>query len=173
MSDGGPGGRAGRGRLFLVTGAEASERTAVAQALARRSSRAIAIEGTSFDAMVLAGREDFDEPLTVPQLRMLFLRWSASLATAEIYLLEGFDAVISDAVLGGLLDDFLDLATPEPVHLVGVHSGGSTPAAVLETPRYGIWVDLTAQTAEEAADEVMRRLDEALVLTAEASPESP
>jgi hypothetical protein len=173
MSDGGPGGRAGRGRLFLVTGAQASERTAVARALAHRSPRAVAIEGSSFDAMVLAGGEGYDDPPTVPQLRMLFLRWSASLATAEIYLLEGFDAVISDAVLGGLLDDFLDLATPEPVHLVGVHSLSSTPPLVLETPRYGIWVDLTARTAEEAADEVLLRLDEALVLTAEATPESP
>lgn len=161
-----------RGRLFVVIGAQADVRAEVAQALARRSTRSIAIEGASFDAMVVAGRQEYGEPPTVAQLEQLFLRWSASIATAETYLLEGFDAVISDAILGGLLDDFLDLVTPEPVHLVGLHSLDSTGPALLDTPRYGLWLDLTARTAEEAVDEVLLRLDEAVVLTAEPTPDS-
>lgn len=161
-----------RGRLFVVIGTQAAERTAIAEALARRSTRAVAIEGSAFDAMVLAGREEYAEPPTLAQVKQLFLRWSASIATAETYLLEGFDAVISDAILGGFLDDFLDLVTPEPVHLVGVQSREPTEPALRATPRYGLWVDLRARTADEVADEVLLRLDEALVLT-EDPPEAP
>ena len=154
-----------RGRLFVVIGAQAGQRHALAEALARRSRRAVAIEGSAFDAMVLAGREEYAEPPTVAQVKQLFLRWSASIATAETYLLEGFDAIISDAILGRFLDDFLDLVTPEPVHLVGVQSRQPSAPALRGTPRYGLWVDLEARDVEEVADEVMLRLDEALVLT--------
>lgn len=148
-----------RGRLFLVVGADAELRVEVAATLAQRSPLAIALDGTAFDSMVVSGREAYDEPPSVAQLRQLLLRWSASIATAETYLLEGFDAVISDAVLGSFLDDFLDLATPEPVHVVVLDDGSHTG-----TPGWGLWVPASLP-AEAIADLVLADLDGARVLT--------
>ena len=51
---------------------------------------------------------------------MRLLRWSAALAVAETYQLEGFDAVVAEDALGDRLEDFLDLVEPEPVHVVVV-----------------------------------------------------
>ena len=55
-------GESRRGRLFLVTGAQAAGKTTVAQALARRLERAVAIDGDVFDHMVVSGRDPYDEP---------------------------------------------------------------------------------------------------------------
>ncbi|HET7399199.1 MAG TPA: hypothetical protein VFJ94_11835 [Intrasporangium sp.] len=164
MSSGGP------GRLFVVTGF-GSDLAAVAIGLAGRSERAVAVEAEAFDRMVVAGRAPADprpegRRLTPTQLRLLLLRWSAAIATAETYQLEGFDAVISDAGLGPHLDDFLDLVAPAPVHLVVLQDArGPGP----DTPRYGLWLDVTGQSVEEVLDEVLGRLDDALVVTAEGS----
>ena len=154
-----------RGRLFVVTGPHAPERSQVATALARRSTRAIAIDCSSFDTMLVTGRQDYDDPPTLEQIRQLFLRWSAGIATAETYLLEGFDAVVSDAILGSFLDDFLDLVTPEPVHLVVL--GDAMDPALGSTPRYGLWLDTGARSPDEAARDVLASLEESLVVTDE------
>ncbi len=151
----------GRGRLFLVTGAHASSPSAVGAALARCFERAVAIDGAVFDHMVVAGRDPYAEPPGPEQLRQLFLRWSASIATAETYQLEGFDAVISDSVVGEYLEDFLDLASPETLHLVVLVPDQVDPGV----PRWGLWVDSCGQTAEETAATVLGRLAESVVAT--------
>lgn len=149
-----------RGRLYLVTGARAAGTTSVGHALARRFERAVAIDGDVFDQMVVSGRDPFDEPPSPEQVRQLFLRWSAAIATAETYQLEGFDAVISDTVLGGHLEDFLDLASPETVHVIVLHD-----TLDRRTPRWGLWIDRCEQTIEETVTEILARLDEAVVVT--------
>lgn len=157
-----------RGRLFLVTGARASGTTAVGAALARSFDRAVAIDAAVFDHMVVAGHATYREPPRAEQLRQLFLRWSAAIATAETYQLEGFDAVISDAVLGGHLEDFLDLASPETLHLVVLDPGGEVRVALhdnIGTPRWGLWVDSSGQSADETVATVLGRLAECVVAT--------
>ncbi len=150
-----------RGRLFLVTGAQASGTTAVGAALARSFDRAVAIDAAVFDHMVVAGRDPYREPPRAEQLRQLFLRWSAALATAETYQLEGFDAVISDTVLGDHLEDFLDLVSPETLHLVVL-----LPERLdRRTPRWGLWVDRSAQTIDQTVSTVLSRLEESVVAT--------
>ena len=57
---------------------------------------------------------------------MRLLRWSAALAVAETYQLEGFDAVVAEDALGDRLEDFLDLVEPEPVHVVVVRRRAPT-----------------------------------------------
>ena len=69
---------------------------------------------------------------------MRLLRWSAALAVAETYQLEGFDAVVAEDALGDRLEDFLDLVEPEPVHVVVVRDDAD-PA----TPQWGLWVEGT------------------------------
>ena len=93
---------------------------------------------------------------------MRLLRWSAALAVAETYQLEGFDAVVAEDALGDRLEDFLDLVEPEPVHVVVIRDDAD-PA----TPQWGLWVEGTdvGSDADGVAAEVVARLDESRVLT--------
>jgi hypothetical protein len=154
-----------RGRLLLVTAARAEARAGLAAAMAARLDRAVLVDGEALERAVVpeASRRGWAEPPTPEQLRLRLLRWSAALAVAETYQLEGFDAVVSDDAHGEHLEDFLDLAAPEPVHVVVV---GDTADRV--TPHWGLWVDGTASD-DATADDVLARLDEALVPTSESS----
>jgi hypothetical protein len=95
------------------------------------------------------------------RFRELLLRWSACIAVAETYQLEGFDAVITDVVLGDRLEDFLDLVAPEPVHLIVVDDDGGAGG----TPRWGLWLDAAPAAPDTAVEPILGRLDDALVTT--------
>ncbi len=148
-----------RGRLLLVTAAGAQARAALASAIASRLDRTVVVDGAALEHAVTTGATaGWDEPPTSEQLRMRLLRWSAALAVAETYQLEGFDAVVVEDALGDRLEDFLDLVEPEPVHVVVVRDGAD-PA----TPHWGLWVD--AEPPDAMADDVVGRLGDALVVT--------
>jgi hypothetical protein len=161
MSDAGP--DPARGRLFLVTGPEATERVAVAAALARSLDRSAVVDGAAIDRMLVSGRVPVDGALTAERLGQLLLRWSAALAAAETFQLEGFDAVVTDDVQGAHVEDFLDLAAPETVHLVVLRHPSLEPG----TPRWGLWVDGGDRSPEETSLDILSRLDDARVVTAE------
>jgi len=152
-----------RGRLFLVTGADASERVTVAQAVARALERSALVDGAEIDRMLISGRVPLGGPLTGEQLRQLLLRWSATIAAAETFQLEGYDAVVTDDVRGDRVEDFLDLASPETVHLVVLRH----PALEAHTPHWGLWVEAGDRAPEQIAAEILNRLDDARVVTAE------
>jgi hypothetical protein len=154
-----------RGRLLLVTAARAPARAALASAVTTRLQRAVLVDGAALEHALTAGAPaGWGEPPTSEQLRLRLLRWSAALAVAETYQLEGFDAVVAEDALGDRLEDFLDLVEPEPVHVVVVREDADP-----STPHWGLWVDVSDSTGstERAADDVVARLDDALVLTAE------
>jgi hypothetical protein len=155
-----------RGRLFVVSGAEAEARTSVAWAMAARLDRSVTVDCTVFDGMIVSGGEpdndDATAQLHLGHIRQRLLRWSAALATAETYQLEGFDAVVTDDLRGERLEDFLDLAAPETVQLVVLDDGSD-----VETPRWGLWVRSPERPAADLADVVLSRLDEAQVRTAQ------
>lgn len=150
-----------RGRLFLVTAPSQQDAAAVAQGLGRLLPRAFVVAGSQVDAMVVSGRAP-EHGAGLEAVRHLLLRWSACLAAAETYQLEGFDAVVHDVVLGGHLEDFLDLAAPETVHLVVLDDPRSS-----DTPRWGLWLGPGDALGDELARAALERLDEAAVLTAE------
>ena len=58
--------------------------------------------------------------------------------------------MVHDVVSGGHLDDFLDLAAPETVHVVVLDDPG-----VSATPRWGLWLDATAAPPGDLADAVL------------------
>lgn len=152
-----------RGRLVLVTAARERDRTTLARAVAERLGQAVVVDGSALEAAVTAGPSaGWDEPPTPQQLRLRLLRWSAALAVAETYQLEGFDAVVAEDALGDRLEDFLDLVEPEPVHVVVVRD-----AADATTPHWGLSVSPAADEAgvPGLADEVVERLTEAVVET--------
>lgn len=158
-----------RGRLFLVTGADAASVGELGRALAGVLPASVAVDGRVVDAMVVSGRPPTPSGAVADTfrdraaaLRQRLLTWAACLATAETFQLEGFDAVVHDTVTGEGLEDFLDLAAPEPVHLV-VLRAGLDPA----TPRWGLWLDDPVDRPGDAATVVLDRLDEARVLTSD------
>jgi hypothetical protein len=149
-----------RGRLVLVTAVRADARAALASAVAARLPRAVVVDGAALEAAVTGGAvPGWDEPPTSEQLRSRLLRWSAALAVAETYQLEGLDAVVAEDALGDRLEDFLDLVEPEPVHVVVVRDGADPT-----TPHWGLWVDGT-DPVDATADDVVTRLADALVAT--------
>jgi hypothetical protein len=165
---GGDGAGEVHGRLVLVTGADASGLGRLARAVGERLGGAVVVEGRVLDAMLVGGA--WAEPVPaggdLAHVRRRLLRWSAGLAVAETYLIEGYDVVVADRVEGDLLEDYLDLAAPEPVHLVVV-GAGIDPA----TPGWGLWVTTPPETGDAEAlagtsAEVVERLGESLVRTA-------
>ena len=153
-----------RGRLFVVTGSTGSTRLDVAGALASRLGACVLVDGDAVEGMVVGWRAREPDGSAVPGidgLRRRLLRWSACLALAETYQLDGVDAVVTDVLLDDAIEAFLDLAAPEPVHLVVVDDG-----ATRATPRWGLWlVQESAAEIGAVADTILERLDQALVLT--------
>lgn len=149
-----------RGRLFLITAPSEDRAAAVAGQLGDRLERAFVVSGSQIGAMVVPG-PGADAPSALERVRALLLRWSACLAAAETFLLEGYDAVVHDTILGEHLEDFLDLCAPETVHVVVLDD-----AAATGTPRWGLWLD-PSLAADAVADELLARLEESEVLTAE------
>ena len=150
-----------RGRLFLVTAPSEDPAAAVALELGRRLPRCLVVAGSQVDAMVVSGRAPADD-VGLEGVRHRLLRWSACLAAAEAYQLEGFDAVVHDVVIGGHLEDFLDLAAPETVHVVVLDDPHASA-----TPRWGLWLDANAGPPGDLADAVLANLEEAEVRTIE------
>lgn len=154
-----------RGRLVLVTGTRADDRAALACAVAERLERAVVVDGAALEAAVTTGPvAGWDEPPTAQQLRLRLLRWSAAIAVAETYQLEGFDAVVAEDALGDRLEDFLDLVEPEPVHVVVLRDPVDAT-----TPHWGLSLPVPGDDRDLAglADEVVERLAEAVVETTE------
>ena len=153
-----------RGRLVLVTAARGEDRAALAAAVAERLERAVLVDGAALEAAVTTGRvAGWDEPPTTQQLRLRLLRWSAALAVAETYQLEGFDVVVAEEAQGDRLEDFLDLVEPEPVHVVVVRDEGDAT-----TPHWGLSVPAPAQDDPDLAalaGEVLEHLADAVVET--------
>ncbi|MEO7754608.1 MAG: hypothetical protein ABIS35_14470 [Terracoccus sp.] len=159
----------GRGRLVLVTGTDAAHASAVGRAVASRLDLSLVVPVDTLAAMVVA-QTPRNGPSVMEEVRRLLLAWSASLAVAETYQLEGYDVVVTDSVLGEHLEDFLDLVAPEPLHLVvlgSVRSSGADPSPVTQllraTPRRGLWLEPAERSPDDLAEVVLARLGESLV----------
>ncbi|MEW1954045.1 hypothetical protein [Terrabacter sp. NPDC080008] len=156
-----------RGRLVLVTGADASALGQLARAVGELLGDALVVDGQVLESMLVGAASPAPRPDDgVALVRRQLLRWSAGLALAETYLIEGHDVVVADRVEGDRLEDYLDLAAPEPVHLVVVEAGIDP-----STPAWGLWVTTQPGTGAPAdmadmAAEVVERLAESLVDTA-------
>jgi len=174
------------GRLIVVSGAQAAGKTTVGSAVAARLSRAVHVDGDAIHRMVVSGEVPMTLPAPPAAVEQLFLRWLGAIAVAETYQRAGFDAVLTDNIFGDFLEDFLDFVSPAPVHLVmlnptadvlrqreaGRGKSGYDDAVTVDalwrsvnedTPRMGLWLDTSRQSAVESADAVLDRLDEALL----------
>ena len=152
------------GRLVLVTGERAATQATIAHGLARALPRAVHIDGDVIAGLVVSGAAPPGPPLTRDGLEQLYLRWSAAIAVAETYQQAGFDAIISDTVLGELFADFVDFVSPAPLHVVALGAAGP---ALARTPRVGLWLRTAGVSPEVTVTEILARLDEARIDTSE------
>lgn len=176
-------GSADRGRLFVIGGMPGVGTSSVGLALAETLGRAIFIDGATIGDMVVSGRveHDEDEPSQDAVEQVLF-RYAGGLVLADTYRAAGFDAVIAEAVGGEFLDDYLQIAAPETLHLVMLHPStdavrerdasrdlerddqeleDSWTLIDTQTARLGLWLDTTHTNVPETVLEIIQRQHEA------------
>ena len=176
--------------VWLVTGAQASGKSTVADLLARRFSFGVHVRGGEFYRWAVRGWVHVGDPDEVAVRRLLDLRYRLSAAVADQYAAEGFTTVVQDNIYGVDVEQWLDRVTTVPKHLVVLrpsvdvieerdaerrrtsgkiaYRGGFTPAvndAHVATTRHdlGLWIDSSAQSPDETVDEILSRADEAVV----------
>jgi adenylylsulfate kinase-like enzyme len=176
--------------VWLVTGAQASGKSTIAELLARSFDRGVHVRGGQFYRWVVSGWIHFDDADQVEARRLLELRYRLSAQVADEYAAAGFTCVVQDNIYGqdvvrwldGLqsstrrlvvLDPPVDVVTARDAARVGstgkvAYTNGFTPeenvAHVRSTPReVGLWIDTSAQLPEETVAEILDRHAEALV----------
>jgi hypothetical protein len=186
------------GAVWLVTGAQASGKSTVADLLARRFERGVHVRGHQFARWIVSGAAAFDDADRVLEARrQLDLRYRLSSQAAATYAAAGFTAVVQDNIYGDDVVTWLAVAgAAAPAHLVvlrpavGVvaarddarrratgkvaYRGAFTPTEndrhLATTPPIGLWLDTSEQSADETVAEILRRRDEAAVSPSPAPP---
>jgi cytidylate kinase len=172
--------------VVLVTGIQAAGKSTVAQLLAERLDRSVHVRGDLFRRMVISGRVDMTPEPSEEAVRQLRLRYRLTAATCDEYFRAGFTVVAQDVILGDYLAEMVCLIKQRPLLLVVLAPRVDAVAAREEgrgkgaydewtielldrglredTPRIGLWLDTSDQTAEQTVDEILKRAwDEAQV----------
>lgn len=168
-------------RTILITGIMAAGKSTVAQLVAEGLPRSVHLRGDAFRRMIVNGRAEPGRGLSPEFEAQLRLRYALAAAAAEGYRRAGFSVVYQDIVLGAFLSEVVALLPTRPLHVVvlcptplavaareagrgkvgyrGVSVAELDRALRDETPRLGLWLDSSAQTPAETADEILARLD--------------
>jgi len=176
--------------VWLVTGAQASGKSTVADLLARRFDRGVHVRGGQFYRWAVRGWVPFDGTDQPEARRLLDLRYRLSALVADEYAAAGFTTVVQDNIYGADVVRWLESVRARPVHLVvlrpsiatleerdadrqrltgkDAYRGGFTPTLndshVAETPRaLGLWLDPSDQAPYETVAEILARQREAIV----------
>jgi chloramphenicol 3-O-phosphotransferase len=175
--------------VWLVTGAQASGKSTVADLLARRFDHGVHIRGGQFYRWVVRGWVHFDGTDQAEARRLLELRYRLSARAADEYAAAGFTTVVQDNIYGPDVTHWLARIEARPRHLVVLrppvavlearheqrrqetgkvaYSDAFTPAAndahVATTPRLGLWLDTTDEPPDETVAEILARVSEAVV----------
>jgi len=177
------------GEVWLVTGAQGTGKSKVADLLARQFERGVHVRGGQFYRWVVRGWVGFDDETQPSEARRLLeLRYRLSAVTAVEYARAGFTCVVQDNVYGDDVLRWVDAVRPLPTHLVVLrprvevvaarddarrratgkvaYRGGFTPADndahVGDTPRVGLWLDTSRQDPDETVTEILARSAESL-----------
>jgi adenylylsulfate kinase-like enzyme len=177
--------------VWLVTGAQASGKSTVAELLAQRCEHGVHVRGGQFYRWAVRGwvhPGDAERPAEAR--RLLELRYRLSALAADEYAAAGFTTVVQDNIYGADVMTWLGSIRARPRHLVVLcpsvavverrhedrrhdtgkvaYRGALTPAAndayVRETPAdVGLWLDTSEQTPSATVDEIIERRAEAVV----------
>jgi energy-coupling factor transporter ATP-binding protein EcfA2 len=175
------------GDVWLVTGAQGSGKSTIAELLARSAARGVHVRGGQFYRFVTSGWVHFDDADRAEARSLLELRYRLSAVVADEYAAAGFSTVVQDNIYGDDIaewfrvlrarDRYLVVLDPAPDVVAArdgarrlttgkvAYSEGYTPeqnvADVRGTPAAGLWVDSSAQSPEETLREILRRKEEA------------
>jgi len=176
--------------VWLVTGAQASGKSTVADLLARRFRRGVHVRGDAFRRWAVTGWVQVDDPEPAEARRLLDLRYRLSATVADEYAAAGFTAVVQDNVYGPDVERWLDRIVATPKHLVVLrprvevvaareaereratgkvaYRGRFTPAVNdehLATTRHdlGLWLDTSDQTPTETVEVILARAADARI----------
>lgn len=177
--------------IWLITGAQASGKSTVADLLAREFPRAVHIRGGQFYRWAVRGWVHFDDRDRQEEARRLLdLRYRLSAMTAAEYADAGFTSVVQDNIYGADVAHWLERVAPRPRRLVvlrpsvaavtardahrqvatgkvayrGAYTVEANDADVASTARVGLWLDTSDLTPEETVAQILLRRDEAAVL---------
>jgi hypothetical protein len=174
---------------WLVTGAQASGKSTVADLLARRFERGVHIRGGQFYRWVVRGWVAFDGADHAEARRLLELRYRLSARVAGEYAAAGFTTVVQDNIYGPDVTAWLASVGTTPRRLVVLrpsvaalevrherrrqetgkvaYTEAFTPAVndahLATTPMVGLWLDTSDQSPDETVDEIVAREGEAVV----------
>lgn len=183
--------RAMTAEVWLITGAQASGKSTVADLLARQFERGVHVRGGQFYRWAIRGWVEFDDPGQQQEARRLLdLRYRLSARVAVEYASAGFTCVVQDNIYGGDVATWLEMVQPLTAHLVVLrpevstvarrdearnlasgkvaYRGDFTPevndAHLATTPRHlgGLWLDSSEQTPTETVSEILARAEETL-----------
>ena len=176
--------------IWLVTGAQASGKSTLADLLAGRFDRGVHVRGGQLYRWVVRGWVHHDDPDRVAARRDLELRYRLSARIADEYADAGFTVVVQDNIYGDDVVRWFDTLRTRPRHLVvlrpsvdevaaredarraatgkvayrGAYTPADNDADVARTPQdLGLWVDTSTLTPTETVELVLARADEARV----------
>lgn len=177
--------------VWLITGAQASGKSTVAELLAQRFPSSVHIRGGQFYRWAVRGWVHFDDPDRQAEARRLLdLRYGLSALTADEYAAAGFTAVVQDNIYGIDVVRWIDRIVARPVHVVVLrpsvavlerrerermelagkvaYRAGFTAAMndrdlATTPPDLGLWLDTSDVTAAATVEEILARSSEAVV----------
>jgi cytidylate kinase len=176
--------------VWLITGAQASGKSSVAEALAQRFERSVHISGGQFYRWAVRGWMHFDSADQAEARRLLDLRYRLSAMVADEYAAAAFTTVVQDNIYGVDVEAWIRRVRSRPLHLVVLrptvdalerrhearrertgkvafragYAAAENDRDVATTSReLGVWLDTTSQSVEETVDEILARAAEALV----------
>ena len=172
-------------RTILITGIMAAGKSTVAQLVAERLPRSVHLRGDVFRRMIVNGRAELGRELSREADAQLRLRYALAAAAAQGYQRAGFSVVYQDIILGAYLPEAVRLHAGSSLHVVvlcpapeavaareagrgkvgyrGISVAELDRALREDTPRIGLWLDSSAQSAAETADQILANLEAAKV----------
>jgi len=121
---------------WLITGAQASGKSTVADLLARQFERGVHVRGGQFYRWAVTGWVDFDAPDQQQEARRLLeLRYRLSARAAVEHAEAGFTCVVQDNIYGDDVVSWIEMVRPLTTHLVVLRPSIAVVSARDRSPR--------------------------------------